>query len=124
MVRRLKRAWATPSDLLQREPQRLGVCELAVEQAERELQRGKFVVGELDCWKVEVLWPQRVVLLFGGAVGGPINGQLNAERVELGAVGVEAPRECVLVHAAVALNVAADLKCRYRAALGHQVRDQ
>ena len=35
----LQRARAAPGDLLQREAQRLGVGELAVEQRQRELQR-------------------------------------------------------------------------------------
>ena len=50
--------------------------------------------------------------------------QLDAERLELGAVGVEAAREGVLVHAAVALDVAPDLQRGHRPPLGHEVRDQ
>ena len=37
-----------PGELLEREPQRLGVGELAVEQAQRGLQRRELGVGELD----------------------------------------------------------------------------
>jgi hypothetical protein len=49
---------------------------------------------------------------------------VDAERVELGAVGVEAARERVLGHVRVALHVAPDLGGGHGAALGHQVRDQ
>ena len=113
-----------PGDLLQRQPQRLGVGEFAVEQGERRLQRREVLVGEGDRRQVEVLRAQRVVLLLGGAVGGTLDRELDAQRLELGAIGVEAPRERVLVHAAVALDVAPDLQRRDRAPLGHQVRDQ
>ena len=120
----LQRAGTPPGDLLQREAQRLGVGEFAVEQAQRGLQRRELLVGERDRGQMEVLRAQRVVLLLGRAVGGALDGQLDAQRFELGAIGVEAPRERVLVHAAVALHVAADLKRRDRPALGHQVGDQ
>jgi hypothetical protein len=113
-----------PGQLLEGEPQRLGVGELPVEQAERRLQGGELVVGERDGGEVEVLRPQRVVLLLGDTVGRPVDRELDAERLELGAVGVEAARERVLVHAAVALDVATDLQGRDGPALGHQVRDQ
>jgi hypothetical protein len=119
-----QRARPAPRDLLQGEPQRLGVGELTVEQVERELQRRELGVGELDRRQVEVLRPQGVVLLLGDAVDRLVDGQLDPQRVELGAVGVEAARERVLVHAAVALNVPADLERGDRPALGHQVRDQ
>ena len=51
----LQRAGPAPGDLLQREAQRLGVGELAVEQRQRGLQRGQLGVGELDRGQVEVL---------------------------------------------------------------------
>ena len=116
-----QRARTPPGDLLQGETQRLGVCEFAVEQAQCGLQRGELLVGECDRGEMEVLRAQRVVLLLGGPVGGAIDGQLDAQRFELGAVGVEASRERVLVHPAVALDVATDLKGRDGPALGHQV---
>ena len=121
---RLQRRRAAPGDLLQREAQRLGVGELAVEQRQRELQRGELLVGERDRREVEVLGAQRVVLLLGDAVDGAVDGQVDPERLELGAVGVEAARERVLVHAAVALDVAADLQRGHRAPLRHEVRDE
>ena len=119
-----QRAGAPPGDLLQRQPQRLGVGEFAVEQAQRGLQRRQLLVGEGDCGQVEVLRAQRVVLLLGGPVGGALDGQLDAQRLELRAIGVEAPGEGVLVHAAVALHVSPDLQGRDGPTLGHQVGDQ
>ncbi len=124
LLGRAQRAGAPPGDLLQRQPQRLGVGEFAVEQAQRRLQRRELLVGEGDRRQVEVLGSQRVVLLLGRAVGGALDGQLDAQRLQLGAVRVEAPRERVLVHAAVALDVAPDLQRRDGPALGHQVGDQ
>jgi hypothetical protein len=49
---------------------------------------------------VEVLRSQGVVLLLGEAVDGLVDRQVDAERVELGAVGVEPASERILVHAA------------------------
>jgi hypothetical protein len=73
---------------------------------------------------VEVLGPEAVVLLLGDAVGGLLDRELDAERLELGAVGVEPAGEGVLVHAAVALDVAPDLQRGHRATLRHEVRDE
>jgi hypothetical protein len=73
---------------------------------------------------VEGLRRQRVVLLLGEAVGRLVDRQVDAEPVQLGAVGVEAAGEGVLGHVRVALHVAADLRGRDRAPLGHQVRDE
>jgi len=119
--RRVERARATPRDLLERQAQWLGVGELAVEQVQRRPQRRQLVVVELDRRKVEVLRRQRVLLLFDLAVLGLLHRQHNAQRLELGAVGVEAPRERVLVHHAVALDVTPDLGCRHRPPLSHQI---
>ena len=121
---RAQRARAAPGDLLQREPQRLGVGELAVEQRQRRLQRGALGVGERDRRQVEGLGRERVVLLLGEAVRGLVDRQVDPERVELGAVGVEAPRERVLGHVRVALDVAPDLRRRHGTPLRHQVGDQ
>ena len=46
------------------------------------------------------------------------------EALELGAVGVEAPREGVVVHVAVSLHLALDLQRGDRPALGHEEGDQ
>ena len=106
LLGRTQRAGAPPGDLLQRQPQRLGIGELAVEQMQRRLQRRELLVCELDRRQVEVLRAQRVVLLLGRAIGGALDGELDAQRLELRAVGIEAPRERIFVHAAVALHVA------------------
>ena len=121
LLGRPQRAGAPPGDLLQRQTQRLGVGEFAVQQAERRLQRRELLVGEGDRRQVEVLGAQRVVLLLGRAVGRALDRQLDAQRFKLRAIRVEASRERVLVHAAVALHVAPNLKRRDRPALGHQV---
>ena len=113
-----------PRELLERQPQRLGVGELAVEQAERHPQRAELGVRELDRRQVEVLRRQRVALRLVRAVGRLVHLQVDAERLELGAVGVEAARERVVVHARVALDLLLDLERRDRAPLGHQERDQ
>jgi hypothetical protein len=73
---------------------------------------------------VEVLGRQRVVLLLDEAVDGLLDRERDPERLQLGAVGVEAPRERVLVHHAVSLDVAPDLRCGHRPTLGHQIGDQ
>ena len=119
-----QRARAAPGDLLEREPQRLGVGELAVEQAERGAQRGQLGVGELDRRQVVVLRRQRVELGLEEALGGLLDLERDPEALELGAVGVEAAREGVLVHRAVALDLLLDLERRHRPAVGHQERDQ
>jgi len=124
LVGRVERAGAAPGDLLQGQAQRLGVGELAVEQRQRELEPGELLVGEGDRGQVEVLGPQRVVLLLGHAVGGLLDRELDAERVQLGAIGVEAAGEGVLVHAAVALDVAPDLQRGDRTAFRHEIRDE
>ena len=121
---RAERAGAAPGELLEREPQRLRVRELPVQEAQGGLQGGELAVGEGDGGQEEGLGRERVVLLLGEAVGGLVHGQVDAERVELGAVGVEAARERVLRHVGVALDVAADLRRRDGPALGHQVGDQ
>jgi hypothetical protein len=116
--------WAPPGQLLECQPERLGVGELAVEQAQGRLQRGQLRVRERDRGQEERLRRERVVLLLGEAVGRPVDRQVDAERVELGAVGVEAARERVLGHVRVALDVAPDLRRRHGPPLGHEVGDQ
>jgi len=115
---------SAPGELLEREPQRLGVRELAVEQAQGGLERGELRVGEGDRREEEGLGREGVVLLLGEAVGGPVDREVDAERVELGAVRVEPPREGVLGHVRVPLDVAPDLRRRHGPPLGHEVRDQ
>ena len=114
-----------PGDLLEGEAQRLGVGEAAVgEQREGGAQRGQLVIGELDRFEVEVLRRQRVELGLEEALARLLDPELDPEALELGPVGVEAPREGVVVHVAVALDLALDLQGGNRPALSHQERDQ
>ena len=83
LLRGPKRTRTPPGDLLEREPERLGVGEFAVEQAQRRLQSRELLVRERDRGQMEVLGAQRVVLLLGRAVGRPLDRQLDAQRFEL-----------------------------------------
>ena len=120
----VERARPAPRDLLEREAQRLGVGELAVEQAERRPERRQLAVGELDRVEVVVLGRKRVELGLEEALGRLFDLERDAEALELGAVRVEAARERVLVHRAVSLDLALDLERRDGAAVGHEERDQ
>ena len=124
LLRRVERRGLAPRQLLEREPQRLGVGELAVEQRQRGAQRAELLVGELDRGQVEVLGRQRVVLGLVVALGRLVDLEVDAERVELGAVRVEAAREGLVVHLRVALDVLLDLERGYGPPLRHQERDQ
>ena len=124
LVARAERARPPPRELLEREPQRLRVGEAAVEQRQRGLQRGQLAVRELDRRQVEVLGRERVELGLEVALRRLLDLQVDAERLELRAVGVEAARERVVVHLAVALDVLLDLERGHRPPLRHQERDQ
>ena len=114
-----------PGDLLQGEPQRLGVGEAAVgEEQQRGRERGQLGVVEGDRVEVEVLRRQRVELGLEEPLAGLLHPELDAEALQLGAVRVEAPREGVVVHVAIALDLTLDLESRDRPPLSHQERDQ
>ena len=121
---RPQRARPAPGDLLQREPQRLGVRELPVQQRQSGLQSRALGVRERDRRQVEGLRRERIVLLLGEAVGGLVDGEMDAQRVEFGAVRIETPRERILGHVRVALDVAPDLGGGHGTSLRHQIRDQ
>src|SRR5262249_44536854 len=70
-----ERAGAPPRHLLEREPERLGVRELAVQQPERGAQRRQLLVAELDLGEVVVLGRQRVEL----GLEEPLRGLLDLE---------------------------------------------
>ena len=124
MLGRRQRRRLAPRELLQRQPHRLGVGELAVEERERRSKGAELGIGELDRREVEVLRRKRVVLGLVVALGGLVDLQLDPERLELRAVGVEAAGESVVVHARVALHLLLDLEGRDRTPLRHQERDQ
>ena len=65
---RLVEAGAAEGQVLEREPQRLGVGELAVEVEQRRLQRRELVVLEVEPVEEVVLGAQRVELLAGELV--------------------------------------------------------
>ena len=76
--RRLAEAGPAEREVLEREPQRLRVRELAVEQEERRLERGELVVAELELGQEVLLRAQRVQLLAGELV--PLRVERHAER--------------------------------------------
>ena len=120
--RRVAEAGAAEREVLQREPQRLGVRELPLEQVQARQERGELVVGELELRQEVVLGAERVELLAGELV--PLRVERDAERDQLGPVGVEAPREGLVGHLRVALDVALHVACRQRPALRHQEGDE
>ena len=125
LLRGVERAWPPPGDLLEREPQRLGVGELAVEQLQRGVERGQLLVGERDGGEVEVLRRQRVVLLLHQPVDGLLDGEHDPQGLQLRAVGIEAACERVLVHDAVTLDVTPDLRRRHgrRSAIRYEINE-
>src|SRR6201992_4022715 len=115
----------SPGDLLQRQAQRLGVGEAAVgEEQQRGRERGELGVVEGDRVEVEVLRRQRVERRLEEPLSRLLDAEWDAEALQLRPVRVEAPREGVVVHVAVALDLALDLQGRDRPPLSHQERDQ
>ena len=119
---RLGEARPAEREVLEREPQRLGVRELAVEVEQRRLQRRELVVLEVEPIEEVVLGAKGVELLAGELVA--LGVERYAEPGQLGAVGVEAPRERLVGHLRVALDVAFHVSRGQRPALGHQEGDE
>ena len=113
---------AAEREVLEREPQGLGIGELPLERVERGLQRGELVLVELELVEEVVLRAQRVQLLARELVA--LRVERDAERGELRAVGVEPAGECLVGHLGVALDVALDVPCGERTPLRHQERDE
>ena len=109
-------------EVLEREPQRLRVRELALEQVEARLQRREVVVGQLELGQEVPLGAQRVELLAGELVA--LRVERDAEADQLRAVGVEAARERLVGHLRVALDVLLHVARGERPPLGHQERDE
>ncbi len=118
----LVEAGPAEGEVLEREPERLGVGELAVEVEQRRLERRELVVLEVEPVEEVVLGAQRVELLAGELV--PLGMERHAEARELRPVGVEAPREGLVGHLGVPLDVALDVTGGQRPALGHQEGDE
>ena len=113
---------APEGEILQREPERLGVRELSLQVVESCLERGELVVVELEPVEEVVLGAERVELLARELVA--LGLERNAECGQLGAIRVEASRERLVRHLAVALDVRLDVPGRQRTALGHQEGDE
>jgi hypothetical protein len=109
-------------EVLEREPKRLGVRELPLQHVERRLQRGELVVVDVELGEEVLLGAERVQLLAGELVA--LRLERDAERHELGAIGVEAPREGLVRHLLVALDVLLHVAGRDRTALRHQEGDE
>ena len=113
---------AAEREVLQREPQRLCVGELAVQHAQAVEQRGQLLVVEVDRRQEVLLLAQRVELLAGELVAA--RGDGHAKALELCPVRVVAARERFVAHVRVALDVVLDVSCGDRTLLRHQVRHQ
>ena len=122
VVRRLVEAAAAEREVLEREPQRLRVGELALEQVERGQKRRELVVAELELREEVALRAQRVELLARELVA--LRRERDAERDQLRAVGVEAARERLVGHLGVALDARLDVTRGQRPPLGHQEGDE
>ena len=106
-MRRLELRRPAEREVLEREPQRLRIGELAVEEVERDLQRRQLLVVEVELRQEVLLGAERVELLAGELV--PLRVEGDAERDQLAPVGVEAPCERLVRHLRVALDHRLDL---------------
>ncbi len=120
--RRLSEARPAEGEVLEREPERLCVRELPLEEVEAGLERRELVVRELERRQEVVLRRERVELLARELV--PLGFEWDAEREQLRAVRVEPSRERLVRHLRVALDVLLDVARRQRAELGHEERHQ
>ena len=118
----LGEAGTAEREVLEREPQRLGVGEAALEQVERRLQRRQLVLLQLQLRQEVALGAERVQLLAGELVA--LGVERDAERDQLRAVRVEAARERLVAHLRVALDAALDVASRERPPLRHQEGDE
>ena len=116
------RVGAAEREVLERQPQRLGVCELPVEQVHGRRERRELGVVEVERRQEVVLLQQRVELLAREVVA--LRLERHAEGEQLAAVGVETAREGLVGHLGVALDSLFHVARRGRAPLGHQVRDE
>ena len=120
--RRLREANPSEREILEGEAKGLGVRELALEVVESGLQGGELVVVENETLEEVVLRAERVQLLAREFVA--LGLQRNAECSQLGSVRVEAPRERLVRHLAVALDVRLDVTSGQKPPLRHQECDQ
>jgi hypothetical protein len=112
----------TEREVLEREPERLRIRELALEQVEAGLERGELVVGQLQLGQEVVLRAERVQLLARELV--TLGVERDTEVAQLGAIGVEPPGEGLVRHLRVSLHVPLHVPGGQWAPVGHQERDQ
>ena len=105
-------------EVLQREPQWLGVGELAVEVEQRRLQRRELVVLEVEPVEEVVLRAEGVELLARELVA--LRVERHPEPGELRAIRVEAAGERLVRHLRVTLDVPLHVTRGQRSALRHQ----
>ncbi len=110
------------SEVLEREPERLGVREASLQQEERGLERRQLVVGELELTEEVALGAERVELLAREFV--PLRVERHPQGEQLGAVGVEPAGERLVRHLRVALDVSLDVARGERTSLRHQKGDE
>ena len=120
--RLLEHARAAERQVLQGEPQRCRVGELALQQEQAGVECGELAVGQVQRRQEVVLTRQRVELLAGELVA--IRLDRHAQRQELGAIGVEATGKRLVRHVVVALDGVLGVARSDRPLLGHDVRDQ
>jgi hypothetical protein len=116
------RVGAAQRQVLQRQAQRLGVCELALEQVEAGLQRRQLGVGEVDRRQEVVLLAEVVQLLAGELVAA--GRDRHSQALQLGTIGVVAAGERLVAHVRVALDVVLHVAGCDRSLFRHQVGDE
>ncbi len=116
----VERARTSQGQVLEGEPQRLRVGELALEQVQAGVQRRQLALVEIDLRQVVVLRRQRVQVALERVVGRALDGELEPHGLDLAAVGVEPAQERLVAHPAVALDGLMDLVGGDGPLLGHQ----
>ncbi len=118
----VRRVGAAEREVLEGQPQGLGIGELAIQQVHCGRERRQFGVAEVEARQEVVLLQERVELLAGEVVA--LRLQRHAQREQLAAIGVEAAREGLVRHLRVALDGLFDVARRCGAPLGHQIRHE
>src|SRR4029079_19489508 len=117
-----RKAGSSEGEVLQCEPERLGVRELPLEGVEGRLQRRELVVVEIESVEEVVLGAKRVELLARELVA--LRLQWNAERRELRTVRIKTAGKCLVGHLAVSLDIRLHVPSGQQATLRHEKCDQ
>ena len=120
--RRMAEARPAEREVLERQPEWLGVGELALQRVERGLERRELVLVELELVEEVVLGAEGVELLARELVA--LGGERDPERGQLGPIGVEATGERLVGHLRVPLDVSLDVARGERPTLGHEEGDE